>query len=77
MPCPTSWYLNALPPPFNNSLNDSKRLSLSKQEMNKIIIDDIYRQYVQVTWLDPLGGFRPEMAFYAEHSLVLRDDLIV
>jgi hypothetical protein len=45
--------------------------------MNRIIRDDIYRQYILVTWLDPPSGLKPEMAFYVKHFLMLRNGLIV
>ena len=39
--------------------------------------EDVYKQYVQATWVNPLGGLRPKMAFYAEHFLEIKDRLIV
>jgi hypothetical protein len=59
------------------SLDDAGHLFPNKQELNGIIEENIYRQYIQVTWIASLGGLRPKMAFYAEHFLELRDGLIV
>jgi hypothetical protein len=64
-------------PPFKYSLNAPGQLLLTKQELNKIIKEDIFRQYIQVTWVDPLRGLNPKMAFYAKHFMELRDGLIV
>jgi hypothetical protein len=64
-------------PPFRYSLDAPGHLLPTRQELNKIIRDDIYRQFVQITWVNPQGGLRPKMAFYAEHFLELRDELIV
>ena len=38
---------------------------------------DIYKQFVQVPWINPPRGLRPKMAFYAGHFLEIRDGLIV
>jgi hypothetical protein len=45
--------------------------------LNTIIRDDIYRQFIQITWVNPPGGLRPKMTFYIEHFLKLRDGLII
>jgi len=45
--------------------------------MNKIIREDIYRQYIQVTWVDPPHKLKPKMAFYAKHFMEMRDELII
>ena len=37
----------------------------------------IYKQYIITTWIDPLGGLRPWMAFYSEHFLETCDGIIV
>jgi hypothetical protein len=64
-------------PPFRYSLDAPSHLLPTKKELNKIIRDDIYRQFVQIIWANPQGGLRPKMAFYAEHFLELRDGLTV
>jgi len=64
-------------PTFRYSLDAPGHLLPTKQELNKIIRDNIYRQYIQVTWIAPPGGLSPKLAFYAEHFMALRDDLIV
>jgi hypothetical protein len=51
--------------------------SYRQDMLNKIIRDDIYRQFIQITWVNPPGGLHPKMAFYAEHFLELRDGFIV
>ena len=62
-------------PPFRYSLNAPGHLLPSRQELNRIIREDIYRQFVQITY--PTGGLRQKMAFYAEHFLEISDGLIV
>jgi hypothetical protein len=64
-------------PPFRYSLDAPGHLLPTKQEMNTIIQEDIYKQFVHVTWINPQGGLRPKMAFYVEHFMVMRDGLIV
>ena len=64
-------------PPFRYSLDAPGHLLPTRHELNKIIMDDIYRQFVHITWVNPQGGLCPKMAFYAEHFLELRDRLIV
>jgi hypothetical protein len=64
-------------PPFRYSLDAPGHLLPTRQVLNKIIRDDIYRQFIQITWVNPPGGLRPKMAFYAEHFLELRDGFIV
>jgi hypothetical protein len=64
-------------PPFRYSLDAPGHLLPTRQVLNKIIRDDIYRQFIQITWVNPPGGLRPKMAFYAEHFLGLRDGFIV
>ena len=64
-------------PPFQYSLDAPGHLLPIRQELNKIIREDIYKQLVQVTWINPPRGLRPKMAFYAEHFLEIRDGLIV
>ena len=64
-------------PPFRYSLIAPDHLLPTRQELNKIIREDIYKQFVQITWVNPLGGLRPKMAFYVEHFLEIRDELIV
>jgi hypothetical protein len=63
-------------PPFWYSLDAPGHLLPTKQVLNKIIRDDIYRQFIQITWVNPPGGLRPKMAPYAKHFLELRDGLI-
>ena len=64
-------------PLFRYSLDAPGHLLPTRQKLNKIIRDDIYRQFIQTTWVNPQGGLRPKMAFYAEHFLELQDGLIV
>ena len=45
--------------------------------MNKIIKEDIYRQYIQTTWINPPGELHPKKAFYAQHCLESRVGLVV
>jgi len=49
----------------------------NKQEMNAVIKEDIYRQYIRISWITTPGGLRPKMTFYAQHFLQFRDNLIV
>jgi hypothetical protein len=58
-------------PPFQYSLNAPCHLLPNQQELNKIIKEDIYKRYIQITWTNPPNGLRPKMAFYAEHCLEL------
>jgi hypothetical protein len=64
-------------PPFRYSLNVPGHLLPSRQVLNRIIKEDIYRQFVQITRINPPGGLRQKMAFYTEHFLEIRDGLIV
>jgi hypothetical protein len=64
-------------PPFQYSLDAPGHLLPTKQVLNKIIINDIYRQFIQITWVNPPGGLRPKMAFYDEPFFELRDGLII
>jgi hypothetical protein len=64
-------------PPFRYSLNSSNRILLTKKELNKIIREDIFKQFIQVTLVDPPRGLNPKMAFYAEYFMKLRYILIV
>lgn len=59
MPYPVGVSVYCLPP-FRYSLNALGHLWLNKQEMNRIIRDDIFMQYVQVTWLELLVGFEAQ-----------------
>ena len=45
-------------------------------QLYQIITNDIYRQFIQTTWVHPQGRLRPKMAFYDEHFLELREGLI-
>jgi hypothetical protein len=45
--------------------------------MNSIIGDDIHRQFMRVTWINPQGRLHLKMAFYAKHFMDLRDELVV
>jgi hypothetical protein len=64
-------------PLFRYSLDAPGHLLPTRQVLNKIIRDDIYRQFIQITWVNPPGGLCPKMAFYAEHFLVLREEFII
>jgi hypothetical protein len=64
-------------PPFRYSLDTLGHLLMTRQMLNKIIRDDIYRQFIQLTWVNPLGGLCPKMAFYTKHFLELSDGFIV
>ena len=63
-------------PPSQYSLDAPDHLLPTRQELNKIIREDVYKQFVQVTWVNPPGGLRPKMAFYVEHFLEIIDGLI-
>jgi hypothetical protein len=64
-------------PPFRYSLNAPDYLLPIRWEMNTIIQEDIYKQFVHVTWINPQGWLRPKMAFYVEHFMVMKDGVIV
>jgi hypothetical protein len=64
-------------PTFRYSLDARGHLLPTRHEMNKIIKDDIYRQFVQIAWVSPWAGLCPKMAFYIEQFLELRDGLII
>jgi hypothetical protein len=64
-------------PPFRYSLDAPSHLLQTRQVLNKIIKDDIYMQFIQITWVNPPRGLRPKMAFYTEHFLELRDGSIL
>ena len=64
-------------PPFRYSLNTPDHLLPTQQELNMIIRDDIYRKFIQITWVNPPGGLHPKMAFYAKNFLEDRDEFIV
>lgn len=49
----------------------------TKQELNKIIRDGIYKQFVQTTWTNPRRGLHSKMAFYVKHFMEARDELII
>jgi len=53
------------------SLNAPGHVLSTRQGLNRITLDDIYREYI--TWIDPLGGLRPKITFYADHFMELRD----
>lgn len=63
-------------PPSRYSLDASGYLLPTRQELNKIIRDDIYKQFIQITWDNPHDKLFPKMAFYVEHFLEMRDELI-
>jgi hypothetical protein len=63
-------------PLFQYSLDAPGHLLPTRQVLNNIIIDDIYR-FIQITWVNSLGGLRPKMSFYAENFLELRDIFII
>jgi hypothetical protein len=64
-------------PPFKHSLDSHGHLQTTKHELNKIIKEDIYRQNIQVIRIAPPSGLKPKMAFYANHFMELRDNLII
>jgi hypothetical protein len=64
-------------PLFRYSFDAPGHLLPTRQKWNKIIRDDIFRQFIQITWVNPQDGLCSKMAFYAEHFLELRDGLIV
>lgn len=45
-------------PPFRYSLNAPSHLLPTIQEWNRCICDDIYRQFIHVTWTNPRGKLR-------------------
>jgi hypothetical protein len=49
----------------------------SKHDLNRMIREDIYIQYIQVTWTEPPRDLNPKMTFYFELLMELRDSLIV
>jgi len=51
-------------PPFRYSFAVPGHLLPTKQEMNRIK-DDIYKQLVRVTWINPQGELHSKMVFYA------------
>jgi hypothetical protein len=64
-------------PSFRYSLDSLGHLLPTRQELNMIIRDDIYMQFIQTTWVTPQGGLCPKMAFYVTQFLELRDGFIV
>lgn len=64
-------------PPFQYSLNAPSHLLPTRQELDKIIREDIYKKFIQFTWVNPPRGLRPKMTFYVENFLELRDKFIV
>jgi len=64
-------------PPFKYSLDTPGHLLPTRQVLNKIIRDDIYKKFIRNTWVNPPGGLHPKMAFYVEHFLEFRDGFIV
>jgi hypothetical protein len=64
-------------PLFRYSLDSPNHLLPTKQELNRIIMDDIYKQFIHITLVNPQAGLCPKMAFYVEHFLELRFGLIV
>jgi len=56
-------------PPFRYSMDAPGHPLPTRQELNRIIKDDIYKQFVQVTWTNPQGKLRPKMAFYVENYI--------
>jgi hypothetical protein len=63
-------------PPFQFSLDAPAHLLPSRQELNEHVRLDIYRLYISTTWVNPPGGLRPRMSFYAENFLKLSDGII-
>ena len=64
-------------PPFRYSLDAPGHLLPTRQELNKIIREDIYRQFIQVTSVNAPRGLHPKMAFYTENFLQLIDGFII
>ena len=56
-------------PPYKYSLDDPGQLLLNKLELNRIIREDIYKQDIQVTLVDPPCELKPKMGFYLEHYM--------
>jgi hypothetical protein len=69
-------HINHLPL-FWYSLDALGHLLPIRKVLNKIIRDDIYRQFIQITCFIHPGGLPPKMAFYAKHFLELEDGFIV
>ena len=63
-------------PPFQFSLDAPAHLLPSRQELNEHVRLDIYRCYITATWVNPPGGLRPRMSFYATHFLEISDGII-
>jgi hypothetical protein len=64
-------------PPFKYSLDAVGHLLPTRHELNRIIRDDFYWRFVQVTWINPQGGLHLKMDFYTDHFMLLREILIV
>ena len=63
-------------PPFQFSLDALAHLLPSRWELNEHVRLDIYRCYITATWVNPPGGLRPRMSFYATHFLEISDGII-
>ena len=60
-------------PPFQYSL-DAPSLELTKQEINKLIRQDLVQNDTRRTWIDPVQGLGTKRAFYKENFLHLTED---
>ena len=60
-------------PPFQYSL-DAPSLTLSKQEINKLIKQDLTQLDTKRTWMEPIGELGTKKKFYKEHFLLLSND---
>ncbi|KAH9310554.1 hypothetical protein KI387_025589, partial [Taxus chinensis] len=60
-------------PPFQYSLNTPSHLLPTKQVVNRPIQEDIYRCFIQTTWVNPHGGLCPKMSFM--QSIFLRSEM--
>jgi hypothetical protein len=56
-------------PPHKYSLDAPSHL----QEVNKAMREDIYKQYIQITWISSPKDFGPKMVLYFQHFTQMRD----
>jgi hypothetical protein len=64
-------------PSFKYSLDALGHLLPNKWKRNGITREDIYKQYIQFSWITPPTGLKPKMAFCAKQFMELRGSLIV
>ena len=62
--------------PYQLSLDSPTHLLPYRQDLNGHVRFKIYRQYISTTWIIPLDGLCPQMAFYSQHFLVIHDGII-